>query len=501
MTWSSAALAIPLLAAALPPGGAPDHGLRPLLSLLCACVLAGSALCAVGLLGLRSARRAAKSPAGGLGSARAGRVEIEGWAGAEPSLLSPITGTPCVYYRYSVERAVATERGTVWVPIEAGDSSGWPIAVVDASGRAVIDPHGAEVHLARERVWNAPRRTGWLDAFLRARRIDPPPDFRVTEAVLPPASPLFLRAVARPCGAPAADGPRVRRLRAELEASLDEEDPDDAQARWRAAGMNGYRRDLERWARRDLGRRLRAEERLALRDARPAARLSRRARRALAERTRAASATTRERCAREAPHTLRRLDAVAAGWKPATPEDEGGAPRDAELLLSCQLLAEREQPEDADALVIGADPLGRLPFLLHGRSRREVVGGAGAVTRLRLWGGGALAVGALLLLVLLAPDAAHLLDLAFGAGLLLGLAGGSAALWLAAERLRARRAGTAWVLVGAAYALALALSRLTAVPVALPELIGAGATTGLFLALCGTPCIRRRHPRRGHPRR
>lgn len=61
-------------------------------------------------------------------------------------LVGPLTGRPCLYYICLVEQHVSTGRSSYWKQI-IREEMGVPFQVVDASGRAIVDPRGAEMAL------------------------------------------------------------------------------------------------------------------------------------------------------------------------------------------------------------------------------------------------------------------------------------------------------------------------------------------------------------------
>ncbi|MBI4393570.1 MAG: hypothetical protein HY556_07220 [Euryarchaeota archaeon] len=114
-----------------------------------------------------------------------GLVEIQGSAEAESFLTSPFSRKPCVYYKYDVQEyrkhVSRGPKGQVrtsysWDTIAAGDRA-TPFYAKDDTGRAYVDPAGAEVHtplsgvyLQRSGVGAAfPRILGLLDAWHSGR--------------------------------------------------------------------------------------------------------------------------------------------------------------------------------------------------------------------------------------------------------------------------------------------------------------------------------------------
>jgi len=83
-------------------------------------------------------------------AAAIGYVELTGSAhdATWPPLRSQIRKTPCVWYRYQIERRV----GATWVT-ESSRASTQCFVLRDASGECIVDPEGAEVLPHRRRVW------------------------------------------------------------------------------------------------------------------------------------------------------------------------------------------------------------------------------------------------------------------------------------------------------------------------------------------------------------
>ena len=118
-----------------------------------AAIFAWSALRAV-----RRARLVADTPTCKVRSAPQGYVELWG-VGRQmdgPPIIAPLSGLPCVWYRYLVEEERRVEvRGRSemrWVTVEQGRSDDlfW---LEDATGRVVVDPDGAEVTPKARDIW------------------------------------------------------------------------------------------------------------------------------------------------------------------------------------------------------------------------------------------------------------------------------------------------------------------------------------------------------------
>lgn len=94
-----------------------------------------------------------------------GRVELRGRAAGKGELRAPLTGAPCAYYRFLVEREVRSRRGRRWRTVAAGSSEAWPFYLEDATGRVLVDPRGAELSLGCDFSEIDPERVGSLAAF------------------------------------------------------------------------------------------------------------------------------------------------------------------------------------------------------------------------------------------------------------------------------------------------------------------------------------------------
>lgn len=93
-------------------------------------------------------------------SAHQGYVELEG-AGRlmdGPPIIAPLSGLPCVWYRYRVEELVTVQdrgrRRSRWTTIERGESDDifW---LEDETGRVAVDPEGAQIIPKHKDVWRS----------------------------------------------------------------------------------------------------------------------------------------------------------------------------------------------------------------------------------------------------------------------------------------------------------------------------------------------------------
>ena len=98
---------------------------------------------------LKRYRVVADTPTSRIVSAPQGYIEIVGRGQHTPgdNLVSPITGLPCLWYRYHVER----KNGNKWELIDSGASRS-TFGINDGSGHLLIDPDGAEIMSSRKQV-------------------------------------------------------------------------------------------------------------------------------------------------------------------------------------------------------------------------------------------------------------------------------------------------------------------------------------------------------------
>ena len=99
---------------------------------------------------LARARIIEDTPTSKVRSAPQGYVELEGEAAAmsgEP-ILSPLTLSPCCWFRYKVEH----KRENGWETLRSGTSDGL-FLLRDETGDCIIDPDGAEITCREKNVW------------------------------------------------------------------------------------------------------------------------------------------------------------------------------------------------------------------------------------------------------------------------------------------------------------------------------------------------------------
>jgi hypothetical protein len=109
---------------------------------------------------LKRYRTIADTPTSRIASAPQGYVELAGRGRQPPgaTLVSPISGLPCLWYRYKIER----KDGDRWEHVESSVSHD-TFGLDDGSGKVLIDPEGAEILTSHKQVSTSGgyRRTEW----------------------------------------------------------------------------------------------------------------------------------------------------------------------------------------------------------------------------------------------------------------------------------------------------------------------------------------------------
>jgi hypothetical protein len=94
----------------------------------------------------REYRVVADTPAIPIRSMAMGLVQIHGQAKCQESVLSPVTRTPCLFYKVDIERWVRDKNGGHWSHA-ATDAKGVRFYLEDKTGKVLVDARGAEFDL------------------------------------------------------------------------------------------------------------------------------------------------------------------------------------------------------------------------------------------------------------------------------------------------------------------------------------------------------------------
>lgn len=102
----------------------------------------------------KRARLIEDTPTSKIRSAAQGYVELIGAVsiGEAGELVAPLSGTPCVWFDYKVQRYTESGKNGHWRTVEKGTSSHW-FRIDDKTGNCVIDPQGASVITEHSRTW------------------------------------------------------------------------------------------------------------------------------------------------------------------------------------------------------------------------------------------------------------------------------------------------------------------------------------------------------------
>ena len=89
------------------------------------------------------------TPASKIRSAAMGLVEVSGLAVGPYSIVAPITGMPCYYYRTMAWQWKQEGKNSKWVKV-ADESYHVPFFLEDNTGRVLVSPQGAEMEIHRD---------------------------------------------------------------------------------------------------------------------------------------------------------------------------------------------------------------------------------------------------------------------------------------------------------------------------------------------------------------
>jgi len=128
---------------------------------------AGIGLFVYGFRLLQRRRLILDTPFSKIRSAAMGMVEISGLAAGPYTMIAPITARPCYYYRTLVWEWKQHGKNKEWVKV-AGECMHVPFFVDDNTGRVLVDPRGADLDLHRD------FQQEFCDSFFTTK--DPAPD-------------------------------------------------------------------------------------------------------------------------------------------------------------------------------------------------------------------------------------------------------------------------------------------------------------------------------------
>lgn len=116
-------------------------------------LLAGGALLLFGLSRLRRKRLLQDTPTSTIRGVAMGMAELSGKAVERTPVISPLTTTPCVWWRFTIEQEQTGAKGErKWVKVNEGCSIDL-FYLDDGTGRILVDPMGAEMKIDFRRQW------------------------------------------------------------------------------------------------------------------------------------------------------------------------------------------------------------------------------------------------------------------------------------------------------------------------------------------------------------
>lgn len=126
------------------------------------------------------ARHLLDTPTSKIRSAAQGYAEFYGVLAAltDAQVRAPLTGKPCLWWRFRIEEYQSSGKKRSWRVVESGSSEAW-LRLSDGTGDCLIDPRGAEVRPAIREAWQGHLRhpmgpaksglLGWLSSGKRYR--------------------------------------------------------------------------------------------------------------------------------------------------------------------------------------------------------------------------------------------------------------------------------------------------------------------------------------------
>jgi len=138
-------------------------------------------------------------PASKIRSASMGLVELSGLAVGPYTMQAPLTGLPCYYYRSMAWQLKQSGKNSHWEKV-ADESLHLPFYLDDNTGRMLIDPQGAELDLHRDfhDEFNTPLFSSQLElpanvsSFLVRHGLDTTKKLKLEEYCIKPKNALFI---------------------------------------------------------------------------------------------------------------------------------------------------------------------------------------------------------------------------------------------------------------------------------------------------------------------
>lgn len=100
------------------------------------------------------------TPTARISSAPQGYLELKGLARPRHQAIAAyLTGQPCTWYRYRIQKRRRGSRSDHWVTVEQGDAQ-HPFVLEDESGRCLVDAAQADIRCKDRQIWYSAHRGG-----------------------------------------------------------------------------------------------------------------------------------------------------------------------------------------------------------------------------------------------------------------------------------------------------------------------------------------------------
>jgi hypothetical protein len=131
-------------------------------------------------------------------SAAMGMVEVSGLAVGPYTMIAPVTGRPCYYYRTVAWEWKREGKNNKWVKV-AGECMHVPFFLDDNTGRVLVDPRGAELDLHRDfqenyntSFFSRNETPAAVDSFLARHGVATGNQLKIEECCIKPKNALFI---------------------------------------------------------------------------------------------------------------------------------------------------------------------------------------------------------------------------------------------------------------------------------------------------------------------
>jgi E3 ubiquitin ligase len=147
---------------------------------------------------LKQRRLILDTPPSKIRSASMGMVEVSGLAVGPYTMIAPVTGRACYYYRTVAWEWIREGKNEKWVKV-AGECMYLPFFLDDNTGRVLVDPRGAELDLHRDfqeefntSFFSRNDSPASVDGFLARHGVATCNKIRIEECCIKPKNALFI---------------------------------------------------------------------------------------------------------------------------------------------------------------------------------------------------------------------------------------------------------------------------------------------------------------------